>query len=126
MGEYVKHTPEGDPYFAYDGNMGVVVATPDNTTVYTHDYGYRGLDHIYTSMRDDGPSTTGAFLFRVALLDTETDFEAILQEMRAEGYSEIVADKPEDSDLRVFDSFLDMHFTFKAKNKKIHRWLEDA
>lgn len=126
MGEFVKHTPEGGPYFAYDGNMGVVVATPDNTTVYTHDYGYRGLDHIYTSMRDEGPSTTGAFLFRVALIDTATDFDKVLAEMRAEGYSEITADTPDDNDLRVFNMFMDANFTFKVKNKKIHRWLEDA
>lgn len=125
MGEFVKHNGEGQPYFAYDGNMGVVVATPDNTTIYTHDFDYRGLDHIYTSMRDEGPSTRGAFLFRVALLDTCVDFEKVLEEMRGVGYCEIVADKPDDTDLRVFESFIEMHFKFKASNKKIKRWLDE-
>lgn len=126
MGEFVKHNPDGSPYFAYDGNMGVIVATPDNTTIYTHDYEYRGLDHIYSSMRDDGPSTTGAFLFRVAMIDTVDMFDGILGELRAEGYQEIIADKPEEHDLRVFGMFLDTNYTFRVKNKKIYRWLEDA
>lgn len=126
MGEFVKHDPEGQPYFAYDGNMGVVVATPDNTSIYTHDYDYRGLDHIYTSYRDNGPSTTGAFLFRVAMIDTVDMFDGIIGEMREAGFSEVTADKPDDNDLRVFGMFLDANFTFKPKNKKIHRWLEDA
>lgn len=125
MGEFVKHNQDG-PYFAYDGHMGVVVATPDNTTIYTHDYDFRGLDHIYSSMRDEGASTSGAFLFRVAMLDTVDMFDKIVGEMRAEGYSEIVADKPDESDERIFGLFVDTNFGFKVKNKKIHRWLEDA
>lgn len=126
MGEFVKHNSDGSPYFAYDGNMGVIVATPDNTTIYTHNYEHRGLDHIYSSMRDDGPSTTGAFLFRVAMIDTVDMFDGILAELRAEGYQEIIADQPDESDVRVFQMFMDANFSFRAKNKKIHRWLEDA
>jgi hypothetical protein len=123
MGEFVKHDPEGEPYFAYDGNMGVVVATLDNTTVYTHSYEYRGLDHIYTAMRDTGPSTTGAFLFRVALMET---FDDVLGEMRAEGFQEITADKPDKNDERIFGMFLDANFGYKIKSKKVHRWLDGS
>lgn len=126
VSEFLQHDPEGEPYFAYDGHMGVVIATPDNTTIYSHQFDYRGLDHIYTSMRDDGPSTTGAFLFRIALMDTPVDFDTVLQEMRTEGFTEITADKPDENDLRVFGMFVDANFGFKVKNKKIKRWLEDA
>lgn len=121
MGEFVKFNGEGEPYFAYDGNMGVVVATPANTTVYTHNYEYRGLDHIYTARRDEGESTSGAFLFRIAMIEI---FDNVLGEMRAEGFQEITADRPDESDLRVFNLFLDANFGQKIKNKKIYRWLE--
>jgi hypothetical protein len=121
MGEFVKHNGEGQPYFAYDGNMGVVVARLDNTTVYTHNYEYRGLDHVYTAMRDDGPSTSGAFLFRIAMLE---NFDDLLGELRSEGFQEITADKPEETDERIFGMFLDANYGFKVKNKKIYRWLD--
>lgn len=124
MSDFIQHSPEGEPYFAYGSDLGLVVAQPENSTLYTHNYEFRGVDHLYTSMRDNGPSTSGAFLFRVAFGNEVEDFDTLLAELREEGFPEIFADTPDENDFRVFNAFTSPQI-IKVTNKKIRRWLED-
>jgi len=120
---YLNHNPEGEPFFVYNSSEGEVYGTPDNTAIYSFDWMYRGVDHIYTAQRDCGDYTSGSYLFRIATLDRETMYDDLVLEMVEAGYEEHYEEVPDDNDMKVFNLHFEAHYK-KPKNKHIRKWLE--
>lgn len=124
MGEFVNHDQEG-AFICFNSDMGMVVGRMALTTMFTFNDEYRGVDHIFVITGENDESFTGPTLFRVALENQPNLFDKILFEMREEGFGEIIADVPHESDLQTFNDFIDKAFNPKVTNKKIRKWLKN-
>lgn len=122
MGEFVNHDAEG-AYICFNSSVGLVLGRMSTSHIFTFGDEYRGVDHIFVATGETEDSFTGPTLFRVALESEPTMFDKILAEIGDEGFGEIVADVPHESDMQTFNNFIDLNFATKVTNKKIKRWL---
>jgi len=125
VSEFVQSDLSGNPFFRYACSLGEVIATPDNSTLYSHGFEYAGVDHLYTTLREQMESTSGSFLFRIAFEEQADAYDRLVNELRASEYPEIYSDTPDEHDLRVFNNFIDLSVP-KIKNKHIKKWMEDV
>lgn len=125
MGEYVYFDADG-PYFGFQAETGVVVGRLATAGLFTFDTEYAGVDHIFVQQHQTETSLTGPYLFRIAFDKDPPVFDAIIEEIREAGFSEVHEDKPGAQDQKVFDEFVTKVFAPKVSNKKIKKWLEDA
>ena len=122
MSEFVQSDLSGNPFFKYSCSLGEVIATPDNSTIYTHGFEYAGVDHLYTTLRERMESTSGSFLFRIAFEEQANAYDRLLHELRDADYPECYSETPDEHDLRVFGNFIDLSVP-KIKNKQIKKWI---
>ena len=125
VSEYVHHDEDG-PYFGFQAECGLVVGRLATAGLFTCDYEDAGVDHIFVQQSEDGTSMTGPYLFRIAFDKDPPMFDAIIAEIRDAGFEEYHEAVPNEQDLKVFNAFADLHFSGKASNKKIKKWLEEV
>lgn len=124
MSEYVFHDEFG-PFFSFQSNMGIVVGRLATAGLFTFEQEHAGVDHLFVQLSEDGDSMTGPYLFRVAFDKDPPMFQAIVDEVRDAGFTEVHADVPSEQDQAVFDHFIGLNFVEKVTNKKIKKWLDE-
>ena len=125
MSEYIQHTEEGQPYFAFSCSLGDLIAVHDNSIIYKHPFESRGVDHLFIEIADEGDSIRGAFMFRAETeLQKPGVFDTIIGELEVYGWPEVLADEVSDCDQSVFDTFVSGKIS-KVTNKKIKAWLNE-
>ena len=123
MSEYVFEDDYG-PYFSFQSEMGRVVGRLATAGLFTFDFEHAGVDHLFVQLSEDGDSMTGPYLFRVAFDKDPPMFQAIVEEVRDAGFTEVHQDIPCEQDQAVFDKFVELNFAKKVTNKKIRKFLE--
>lgn len=125
MSEFVRFTPEGDPYFHISSNAGELYSLPDNSGIYKHGFENRGIDHLFVELVSDDEVGRGMFLFRV-----ESDglnpgmFDKLIGEMESYGWPVFESETVSECDQDVFNRFVDGQVK-KVTNKKIRKALLD-
>ena len=123
VSEYVHYDDEG-PYFGFQSEVGLVVGRLATAGLFTFDFEYAGVDHLFVQLGETENSMTGPYLFRVAFDKDPPMFDAILEELRDNGFCEVHEDVPGKQDQAVFDKFIGLNFVPKMTNKKLKKVLE--
>lgn len=126
MSELINEGPDGEPYMAFNTQMGQIYATRGNSTLFLHGFEDAGADHLFVQTDEDEDNYRGIFLWRVVMNSMDPElFTQMASELQDYEWDTLICDQVSEQDQENFDRFIDSQ-TKKVTNKKIKRWLDES
>lgn len=125
MSEYLNFDDRGRASFTYPMSPEQKVhGNPYNTTVFLHGFEWRGADHIFTELREEGDQAVGAFLWRIVSGSfMEGGFDTFTEELSEAEFDVAYSEEPTEQDRALFEKYVD-NVVANSNLEELDEWWE--